>query len=478
MRQAVEGMSQARLEVGSSPSPSPSPRPNQRMRDAAASSIRAARTHGRLTRRGSGPDSDSDSGREPSRVEVIGCLLLAAIALCACKPRVEVRADPVDAARDTAPPITQSLIVRGGEVIDLAGVVTKVLRDKPPLSEVSDERRAFLYDRDFVLRAYELASGRELWTKAFPPTMRPLLIDARFVYVVGDSIVTAYRKETGEARTLKISNTLSHVTIAKGLVVGARIDRVVGVIDPTSGESASRLTLPFSPIGWRSALQTLIDGETVCAIGQDPPLQVLCFDTAGGKRARVTVDLHKGAPAAVSFNIVSVGPRYVLFGSHSTSGARRSAVVRLADGSVIATVEDRVAAIVEREDGSIAGLLVVEPELRLLDLTGKALWTATSTSGHHDGASAVARGNTVFIDTFPQFSSGSALEARDLHTGALVWKGLVEALPVSHSEYFNDVRLSLHGERLLLRGDESSVITTQLFNVVSGKRELARSHHR
>jgi hypothetical protein len=403
--------------------------------------------------------------------------LALAVTILACKSRVDVRADPVDAARDAAQPPTHSVIVRGGEAIDLGGVVTRVLTDKPPIAEVHDERRAFLFGRDFVLRAFDLTSGKQIWSRTISPTLRPLLIDRQFVYVVGDSVITAFAKDNGDARTMTLSRPLRHAAAANDLVFVAREDRALEIIDPSSGVRIGAATLPFDPIGFRSGLQKLADGRTVCAIAADSALQVACFDEKGTSTARVTVGLSKPPlPAGTVFGIVSFDERYVLYGAHS--GVRRSAVVRLADGSVIATVAERASAIVEREDGSIAGLLVLEPALRLLDLAGKVIWTTKSISIHHDGAAAVARGDTVFIDMFPQFSSGSALEARNLTTGALVWKGVVEQLPIGHSEYFNEVRISFAGDRLLLRGDESAIITTQLFDPYTGERLFAASHHR
>jgi outer membrane protein assembly factor BamB len=137
-----------------------------------------------------------------------------------------------------------------------------------------------------------------------------------------------------------------------------------------------------------------------------------------------------------------------------------------------------VAAIVEREDGSIDGLLVVDPELRLLDMAGAVRWTAKRSVGHHESASAITREKTVFIATFPEFSSGSDLSAYDVATGARVWKGVVERLSIGHSEYFNEVRLSIVDNRLVLRGDESAIVTTQVFDLANGNRQFASSHHR
>ena len=58
-----------------------------------------------------------------------------------------------------------------------------------------------------------------------------------------------------------------------------------------------------------------------------------------------------------------------------------------------------------------------------------------------------------------------------------MWKGDVEQLPIGHSEYFNDVKLSFFGDRVLLRGDESALHTTQLFEPDTGKRVFAWSKY-
>lgn len=409
--------------------------------------------------------------------------VVVAFALLACRSRAEVRPDParVDAAPDTAIE-SRARVVRGGEIIDVgAGRLSHVLRDAPPVAEVNDERRAYLFGKDFVLRAFELSDGKEAWSRKIPTTLRPLVMDDAFVYVIGDSVVTAANKKTGDLRTIAVSKPIARASAASRKLVVARNDRVVEVFDPNdaSGHGVTAATLAFDPIGYHAGLATLSDGVTVCAFASDPRLQIQCFDTNGTPKARATHDLSlPTAPAGASFGIKAVDDRYVLFGRHPSSSLRRSLIVRLSDGSVVARVEDDVAAIVKREDGSIAGLLVIGPELRLLDTTGAVRWTAKRAAGHHESASAVARGNALFIATYPEFSSGSDLAAYDLATGKPLWKGAVELLPIGHSEYFNEVTLSIVSDRLLLRGDESGVITTQLFDLVNGNRLLAVSHHR
>ena len=402
------------------------------------------------------------------------------VAFVACKSPAAVRPDPVHAdAKVEVSAKATARTVRAGEILDLGSARVALMLVDKPVSEVNDERRAFLFGKDYVLRAFELADGKEAWSRKIPTTLRPLVMDIAFVYVIGESTITVASKKTGDVRTIAVSKPILRAAAASGMLAIARHDRVVEVFDPNDGSPHPGLTLPFDPIGWHAGLVTLVDRATVCAVASDGALQVLCFGTNGAVRARATVDLRlPAAPKGATFTIVSLDQRYALFGDHPSSSVRRSAVVRLSDGATVARVEDRVASIVTREDGSIAGLLVVDPELRLLDPSGAVRWTAKRAPSSHEGASAIARGNTLFVATYPLFSSGSDLAAYELSTGKPLWKGDVERVAVSHSEYENQVQLSFATDRLLLRGDESYLVTTQLFELATGTRLLAASRQR
>lgn len=395
--------------------------------------------------------------------------------LLGCRRQTEVRADParVDATVFDAPSPTLTKIVRHGELIDLdSGAARELSRAR---GEASDATAAYVLDDARTVHAFRLSDGGEAWRRLLPGSPRAEVVAASgHVAIANGTDLTVLDKRTGDPRTIALGFTVGHVA-GLGASFAVSDNKTVVIVDPVTGAKTSTVALPFDLAGWRAGVQPLADGATACAINVDAAgLQVLCFASNGAARARVTVDLRiLGGPPS-SFHIVSRDERYVLYAEIHFGSTRRAAAVRLADGAVF-KVEDKVAAVVQREDGTIEGLLVVDPELRLLETNGTVRWRAPSSKFSRDVAFALARGGRLFASIYSDISSGSQLVAHDLKTGALLWTGDVERLPIGHSEYFNDVRLSFVRDRLLLRGDEAALYTTQLFELDTGKRAFAFS---
>jgi outer membrane protein assembly factor BamB len=158
---------------------------------------------------------------------------------------------------------------------------------------------------------------------------------------------------------------------------------------------------------------------------------------------------------------------------------RRTLVVDLATGEPVARVDDLVATVVRRDDGSPEGLLVVQPEVRLLELDGRVRWSAGAIAGGDESAAALARGDRIYVAIYSASATGSALYALDRATGLVVWKGDVAGLLIAHSIYTNEVTLAFApGDRLVLRGEEAGTRTFQIFAAGTGERLLADSRYR
>lgn len=342
------------------------------------------------------------------------------------------------------------------------------------------EDGSYFVDQGGTLRAVDLGTGAERWAKKPPFTPRllagtelgPVLVDAN-LGATKDQI--AVYDSGGAAKSISLPGRVLHLAgRARDALLVEDFDRIQR-IDLAKGTATLFATLPFKVFGWHSALQVLPDGRSVCAISApSSALEIACFDGDGAPTVRKTVDLHEPSdPKGMSFTIRSVDERYVLYGVGPfflPTATMRAVAVRLSDGAVVAKVPENIAAIAEREDGSIEGLVAVQPDLRFIEIGGKTRWKVPSPAPHDEGASAIARGGKLFVDIYPPISSGSALLALDLGTGATLWHGDVHMLPIAHSEYFNEVRLSFAAGRVVLRGDESSVQTFQLFDEATGKR--------
>ncbi|MBI3156654.1 MAG: hypothetical protein HYZ20_14775 [Burkholderiales bacterium] len=398
---------------------------------------------------------------------------LAALLLLGCRRELPVRADPVD-ARPPAPvvPAKASRVLRAGRVIDRREArVVAVVSEKTPRLEASDDRHGYFVD-GAGLHAVDLASAKELWSKKIDPP-RDLAVSDDGAVLVHEKVVTLHGRDSAHAFTFGAAaeHLVARGHVAFVVVGGTGLQR----LDLPARKASVVATLPFPVMGWRSALRFSPDGRTVCAYASAATLEIACF---GEHPVRSTIDLRApGDPKGVSFAIRASDERFVVFGTGPFfhSGVRRGAIVRLSDGAVVTRVEDELAAAVVRDDGSLEGALVATPELRMYEPSGALRFKVPSPAPHDESASAIARGGRLYLDVYPSISSGSALVALDAKTGATAWRADVEMLPIGHSEYFNEVRLSFDGDRLSLSGEESSLTTFQMFALADGTRALAVS---
>ena len=135
------------------------------------------------------------------------------------------------------------------------------------------------------------------------------------------------------------------------------------------------------------------------------------------------------------------------------------------------------AAVVEHDDGSLEGLLVVEPDVKLLDLDGNVRWTAGPLAHDDMNAAVVTSGARVYVVIYSPIATGSTLYALDRATGKVLWKGTWTG-SLSRSIYRTDVSLSLVEDRLVLRTDESAVRGVQVFSLPDGKRIFSNMRYR
>jgi outer membrane protein assembly factor BamB len=383
-----------------------------------------------------------------------------------------VRPDPVvaDTSVDAAkPPNAITRIIRGDDIIDLDRGVVVINVGKTRVS-ISDATDAYALMPDKTLRAFRLTDGSERWNRSARDVRDVLAQDDLNVYAIKEPDVIAIRKASGDVHPIRGSTVgIDRVEAFGGVVAVARRDKTVELYDQHTLSKTASLTLSNALAGWGAGIFPLADRATACAIVSTGKLEITCFAANGAARTSAT--------ATAGGSIVDVSERYALYGN-IFFGPRTSTIVRLSDGKAF-SVADQVSAFVERADGSLEGFVVAAPELRMLETTGAVRWKATKPKHWGESASAIARDGKLYVDVYSSASSGSSLDAYDLTTGAHLWTADVEQLPIAHSEYFNDVKLSFLGpDRILLRGDESSVVTTQAFNLTDGKRAWAISHHR
>lgn len=78
--------------------------------------------------------------------------------------------------------------------------------------------------------------------------------------------------------------------------------------------------------------------------------------------------------------------------------------------------------------------------------------------------------STLIVADYHQISTGSNLSAFNIHTGELLWQADVKQMNAEHSEYYNEVILSMYDNKILMEGIESYAHYLQIFDIKTGER--------
>jgi hypothetical protein len=169
--------------------------------------------------------------------------------------------------------------------------------------------------------------------------------------------------------------------------------------------------------------------------------------------------------------LAAVGRRHVAATQRFTKGPSTRVLRTTTLEAVASFANDRVAGVVEDAEGELTGLVAVDEStktLSLLDRKGRLRTTPVASNGN--GAIGLSAGDIVVIAIFHRIATGAALVAVDAKSGAVRWRGDVEQLNVAHSQYWNDVILTLDGNRVVMRGIEAGGCYEQTFDLATGRR--------
>jgi outer membrane protein assembly factor BamB len=396
------------------------------------------------------------------------------MAACAasCRRTAEVaKPDPtpkVDAA-PRAPEPSPSRALLHGNVVELTtgAVVFPHVEARPPRAESAE----IVLEEDETLRAIDLATGATRWKT--PAKCRSFALSKTSVACAESASMVFVDRASGVAtRVPKTSSSYSEPIVVSGEHFVALLDPSVVVYDARGRVRATTTPTPGPMRGFGERVLAP-SPEGYCYVTEPPDYYVRCFDLDGKPVRATKLALTKPTdPPGTRMMPILVGPRYVVVGTFSFGGfpaARRSSVVRIADGAIVATVEDEVVALAERPDGTLDGLVVVAPEIRLLSLAGKPRWTHAVPYAE-PFAAAASSGETLYLARYDPIATGVVVGAFRMTDGAEIWNGETKLPPIAHSKYRNDVRLELRPLEgaVVLRGDESSVRHVHLYDAKTG----------
>ena len=393
-------------------------------------------------------------------------LLLALLTVEACKRADVVRADPTPPVDASVPlkPVIPTLMALHGRIVDVTtGEVKFPLRSKLPLDEVNDARNAYVLDDDGMLRAWELSTGKPLWSLS--TAARALVPDEANLYLLDTSDLRLVNKTTGVAKTF-ISRTLPAEEVRPfGGGFAVRRGLTVEVYAGLSTAAYPKSTLERFMEDYRVAL--VAAGSNVCFVDLKPPeFELHCIDTS----AKETVHAVVAAPAGVGrVSPILATQHHAVIGTYSfgSKSARAAVVIRLRDGKEVARLGDEIVALVESPAGDLEGLIAVGEEVRFYEPTGALRWKYKP-KWAESFAKVLARDNTLVFAMHNIIATGVEVFALRKSDGRELWIGETKLPPIGHSKYHNRVTLESRGDAAILRGHESSVEHVHVYDLRTG----------
>jgi outer membrane protein assembly factor BamB len=351
-----------------------------------------------------------------------------------------------------------------GVVIDIAA--RRVVRDLVGehdyvQSDATDGEIAYVqvHRYDTVVdevRAYRIMNGDLLWT-ASQSCWSMVATSAGLFCDDATGHILVLRRATGHARVVgRLGWNVSVLARAGGRVVAVGRDVArAAMFDATTGAHVADLDLPA-----RMRVATT-EGNRVCGVAGS---LALCFD------ASPQILWTRTLPTPIAIRTADARDMLVNAGNDSYALA-------LLDGHEDASVHGAMASLVRAESGRLAGFMREPPNAAFIDAEGHERWS-TDAFPYANSASALAFDGVVIVAAYNFASAGASLEAFDYATGASRWVASVQTLPIAYSAYSNDVELRLERGALVLRGRESMEDYLEIFDPVTGERELSALAYR
>lgn len=373
--------------------------------------------------------------------------------------------------------------VFGRFLVDLASGTVRHTLPESPASMVQDDD-AVCTLRNGVVRAFGLADGAPRWEAALPALSRQMTIDRGELFVATRDAVISFTLATGTRRDL-FAGVVENFVVS-GDTLAIRVQGGDVVVAGRDGAVRSRIAASPAdrlPNGVDHLLEGSGEVPAVILEALEHRFLVRGVRADGGIAWKAEVDhsemLSRDASSGMYFylNFEAATERHLLFTSHwSTFRHPASVVLRVADGARVAENERQVSALVERADGTLEGLLTVDPVKNQLVLLepggGKTRWSARAPSATHRRADAALTGSSLAVVQYDAVAAGARLVLLDLADGLTNWQGDVEERPAFERTplFLNAWSVRVEGNRVVLLGDESAGTTAQVFDLADGRR--------
>ncbi|MBI5219415.1 MAG: hypothetical protein HY958_10840 [Bacteroidia bacterium] len=160
----------------------------------------------------------------------------------------------------------------------------------------------------------------------------------------------------------------------------------------------------------------------------------------------------------------------MIFSSIYYSKPHETIILNLVDGTKKKIECSIGGIIIDEKTKALAGLIHFnDSEKKMETEFGKFKWAVDDPTGSNC-AKCVFKDSVLYIATYHNIATGCSVNAYNINSGKLIWKGDVKQLMVGHSEYFNIVHLTLFENKLILEGNEAYGDYLQVLDIKTGKR--------
>ena len=306
------------------------------------------------------------------------------------------------------------------------------------------------------LRAFSTANASASWAVA-TQGCGVMVAAPGGVYCDDPSGIRFYDEKTGTPTNVSPKADVSHLLVVGGHLLALRNDHTLESFDVATGASLKTLTLP------QRTPYFVASGALACGVIFELGVVAYCVDA--------NLDFVWKKPVTLPYAMLhQIDANFIVLATYNAP-TEHAIVLRTSDGAVLYDGPEHVSAAVPRADRSLEGFLVTTPSTRFLSPAGALVWA--SPEKLESGASAIALDGAIVVATFHPIATGASLLAFDRTSGAKLWTGALEMLPIAHSKYSNQVTVSLASGHVRVAGLESSQEYVQLFDPSNGKRLLS-----
>ncbi|HVO29939.1 MAG TPA: PQQ-binding-like beta-propeller repeat protein [bacterium] len=374
----------------------------------------------------------------------------------------------------------------GRTIFDLAEAKPRHSLPFLPQSLVQDDEIVCALRGGSSIAAFSLADGTTRWEAQIKGTSRQMTIDGGEVFVATEEALVSFGVRDGARRILWSAGEVDRFAVSREAVA---VRLASGDVQMLGRDGRARARVARSS-GERLAngVDHLLpgDGEVAAVMleAMEREFHLRGLDAAGGVAWSRTLEhsemLSREAASGLYYflNFEQAGRGNLLFTSHwSTFRRPASQVVRVCDGAKVVDVEHHVSALVERSDGSLAGLLAVDQVKAQLvyfaaDAPAAMRWTTRAPSSTHRRADACLTPEGLLVAQYDAILPGARLVLLTADDGLTRWQAeVLERPPFERTPLFvNAWSVTAAGNRVVLVGDESAGTSAQVFDLADGRR--------